>query len=225
MAKVELSHVSYSIQDGEGERDILRGIDYAFTENTITTISGPSGSGKTTLLYAVAGLLDTVRGEVLIDGNSLYQLKEKDRDTFRLHHLSFIFQNLNLFSFMDVKDNILMPFYVKKKRVGPSVLEKVEEVLRRLNLPQILGKPINALSGGEQQRVAIARALIDEVDILLCDEPTANLDGENTEVFIQSLREIEGDLGSTIIIASHDRRVVEGIGNNIRLESGLLVGD
>ena len=134
-----------------------------------------------------------------------------------------IFQNLNLFSFLNVEDNILMPFYAKKIKVDFKVKKEVSDYLKLMNLEGFEKKTINQLSGGEQQRVAIIRAIIQKSKVILCDEPTANLDSENTEIFMSNLLKIKDNLKSIIIISTHDSRLANYADVNIMLKDGKIV--
>lgn len=206
---IEMQNVVYEIMENKKKRKLLDNITYSFEKSTITVVSGPSGSGKTTLLYALAGLLEHVQGKIVIDGVEVNVDDEKKRNDFRLNNLSMVFQNLNLFSFMNVEDNILVPYYVKEKTIDDKVRNKISQYLDLMNLGQIQKKSIQSLSGGEQQRVAIIRALIDDPKVVLCDEPTASLDRENVEVFMKTLLKIKNETKATIIIVTHDSRVFE----------------
>lgn len=219
---IEMQNVVYEIMENKKKRKLLDNITYSFEKSTITVVSGPSGSGKTTLLYALAGLLEHVQGKIVIDGVQVNVDDEKKRNDFRLNNLSMVFQNLNLFSFMNVEDNILVPYYVKEKTIDDKVRNKISQYLDLMNLGQVQKKSIQSLSGGEQQRVAIIRALIDEPKVVLCDEPTASLDRENVEVFMKTLLKIKNETKATIIIVTHDSRVFEYGENKIIMVDGKL---
>jgi len=223
MSKViKLENVSYQVMDGEKEKKVLSQINYTFSSSKITAITGPSGSGKTTLLYALGGLLNHVDGNVYIDETSLYSLEEVTRDYFRKNNMSMIFQNYNLFSFMNVEDNILMPYYVKKKDVENEVKSKCLHYLEKFGLGDIRKRTITSLSGGEQQRIAIIRSIIDNPGIILCDEPTANLDKENTEKFMSMLTQMVNEVNSTVIIVSHDEEVCQYADNVLCIVDGKI---
>lgn len=219
---VKLANLNYSVIDGKRERTILNEINYTFSPSKITAISGPSGSGKTTLLYALGGLLNNVNGDVLINETSLYCLDEVARDHFRKMNMSMIFQNLNLFSFMNVEDNILMPYYVKRKNIEEDIKIKCLKYLKKFGLGDIRNRTITSLSGGEQQRIAIIRAIIDNPGIILCDEPTASLDKENTKNFMFMLSEMINEIDATVIIVSHDEEVCQYAENVIQIVDGKI---
>lgn len=221
---VELNDLCYAVKDGGKDRKLINHISYSFEKNKITVISGASGAGKSTLLHAAAGLLPRVdAGDVRVLGTSVYTLSEKERDLFRLTHVSMIFQELNLFSFMNVKQNICVPLYAKKRKVTADVEERISYYLDLLNLGQIQGKDLCNLSGGERQRIAIVRAVIDCPEIILCDEPTANLDNENSILFLRHLRTIVDQTGITAIIVSHDMTTAQFADVQLNMADGKLV--
>ena len=205
--KITMKNVSYSITEGGRKRKLLNNVNAEFNGEKITVISGPSGSGKTTLLYAMAGLLDNVDGSIYLGEKEINKVGVKEKAALRLNNISIIFQNLNLFSFMNVEDNIMVPLYLKNKKITEEIRSKISHFLDVMCLGQIQKKSISNLSGGEQQRVAIIRALIDDPEVVLCDEPTASLDSENTRQFMETLVKISKDSGAAIVIVTHDARV------------------
>ena len=217
-----IENLTYTIQEAGRERFILRNISYEFEHGRIYTISGPSGSGKTTFLYAIAGLLDQAQGHVKIGETDILGKRHSVRDRIRLEKIGMVFQNLNLFDFMNVEDNILMPYYLRKQKVPAFVYRQIDTYLDQLNLGQIRKKQISALSGGEQQRVAILRAIVARPQIILCDEPTASLDSRNVHIFMEALLKLQRESRSTIIIVTHDQRVYDYGDQKIRIVDGML---
>lgn len=205
--KIIMKNVSYSITEGGRKRKLLNDVNVEFDGEKITVISGPSGSGKTTLLYAMAGLLDKVDGSIYVGRKDINKIGVKEKAELRLNNISIIFQNLNLFSFMNVEDNIMVPLYLKNRKITEEIRSKISHYLDVMCLGQIQKKSISNLSGGEQQRVAIIRALIDDPEVVLCDEPTASLDSENTRQFMETLVKISKESGAAIVIVTHDARV------------------
>lgn len=220
---IKVSNVSFKVKEGDTERYILNDISYVFEANKITTIGGPSGSGKITLLYVLAGLLNIDEGQVTIGGKSIYDMDLKERDNFRLNNISFIYQNLNLFSFMNVEDNIFLPFMLRKKEPDKSVRENMKHLMNLMELGDISKKDIQSLSGGEQQRIAIIRAIIGNMNIILADEPTGNLDKENTIKFMECLSKIKNESNTTIVIVTHDEEVFNFGDNKIKIDSGKII--
>lgn len=224
-AVIQLKDVFYSVQEGDMERILLNSINYSFEDGTITTLSGPSGSGKTTLLYAMSGLIDNVDGEILFKGVDLNSLSNRERDKFRLNHLGIVFQNLNLFSFMNVKENILVPLRLQNKKITQQIENQLDDYLMLLNLGHIQNKTIQSLSGGEQQRVAILRAIISNPQVVICDEPTASLDHANANVFMQTLSAIKEATGTSFVIATHDPFVYNYGEIKLKMVDGNIIED
>lgn len=202
---LEMNNVTYSVYDGDKIKKILDGINLMIKEDQVTLISGPSGSGKTTLLYSICGILDNLdNGKIIFDGYSLYDKDQKYRDEFRLNNMGIVFQNYNLFPFMNVKENICFPIYAKGNKPDNCQIERMMYYLKMLDIIELLNKPVKNLSGGEQQRVSIVRALIDDPRLIVCDEPTSNLDSINSESFYNKIREIANKEKKTVVIVSHD---------------------
>ena len=180
----------------------LKNINLEIKTSSCVILKGISGSGKSTLLSIIGTLLKPTSGDIKINEDSIAKLPDLHASNFRAKRLGFIFQSYNLFNQLNVKDNIaitLIPLGFTQKQIN-------EMVLKAMNLANIAHKKdelIYNLSGGEKQRCAIARALVNNPDIILCDEPTANLDHDNSINFIQSLRELK-KLNKTIIVATHD---------------------
>ena len=222
MNAATVQNLTYTVQEAGKDRMILNHINCSFEKGKIYTISGPSGSGKTTLLYAMAGLLDHVQGEVRIGDTELLTERRRTRDRIRLEKIGIVFQNLNLFDFMNVEDNILVPYYLRKQKISMKVRRQIAEYLDLLNLGQIQKKQISSLSGGEQQRVAIIRAITSAPQMILCDEPTASLDSENVYIFMEALLKLQRESRSTIIIVTHDQRVYDYGDEKIQIVDGCL---
>ena len=222
MNAATVQNLTYTVQEAGKDRMILNHINCSFEKGKIYTISGPSGSGKTKLLYAMAGLLDHVQGEVRIGDTELLTERRRTRDRIRLEKIGIVFQNLNLFDFMNVEDNILVPYYLRKQKISMKVRRQIVEYLDLLNLGQIQKKQISSLSGGEQQRVAIIRAITSAPQMILCDEPTASLDSENVYIFMEALLKLQRESKSTIIIVTHDQRVYDYGDEKIQIVDGCL---
>ena len=222
MNAATVQDLTYTVQEAGKDRVILNHINCSFEQGKIYTISGPSGSGKTTLLYAMAGLLDQVRGEVHIGETEMLRERRRTRDRIRLEKIGIVFQNLNLFDFMNVEDNILVPYYLRKQKISMKVRRQIGEYLDLLNLGQIQKKQISALSGGEQQRVAIIRAIVSAPQLILCDEPTASLDSKNVYIFMEALLKLQRESRSTIVIVTHDQRVYDDGDEKIQIVDGCL---
>ncbi|MFW2598794.1 ABC transporter ATP-binding protein [Aliarcobacter butzleri] len=180
----------------------LKDINLNIKKSSCVVLKGVSGSGKSTLLSLIATLQKPTSGEIVVEDESIAKLPDFHASNFRARKIGFIFQSFNLFNELSVKDNISLPLIP----LGFSQKQIDEKVISTLKLANILHKKdelVSNLSGGEKQRCAIARALVNDCEIILCDEPTANLDYENSKNFIEILKELK-ELKKTIIIATHD---------------------
>lgn len=165
---------------------------------------GDSGSGKSTLLNLLSGVLTAQSGTIEIMGKALTDMSNAQRDRFRAQHIGVVFQTFNLIPYLPVLKNIQLAAYLAKKDIH-AVVQKAESLLSDLNMKSdILGKPVNELSIGQQQRVAIVRALINSPELLLVDEPTSALDASARDAFMQVLMDIVSATGTTMIFVSHD---------------------
>ncbi|AEL23794.1 ABC transporter ATP-binding protein [Cyclobacterium marinum] len=178
-------------------------------------ILGKSGSGKTTLLNILGGLLAPKKGEVIIDGTSLYQLKENDLDQFRGRNIGIVFQKPHLLKPLTVSENVALPYFFSKNLSA----DKVQYYLDQLGILNKQHARIHTLSEGEAQRVSIARALINGPKVILADEPTASLDDENANLVVELLKSQAKKLGAALIIVTHDSRIKNQIVNRITLNS------
>ncbi|MDN5106842.1 ABC transporter ATP-binding protein [Aliarcobacter butzleri] len=180
----------------------LKDINLNIKKSSCVVLKGVSGSGKSTLLSLIATLQKPTSGEIVVENESIAKLPDFHASNFRARKIGFIFQSFNLFNELSVKDNISLPLIP----LGFSQKQIDEKVINTLKLANILHKKdelVSNLSGGEKQRCAIARALVNDCEIILCDEPTANLDYENSKNFIEIIKELK-ELKKTIIIATHD---------------------
>lgn len=206
---------------GEAATEVfaLRDVSLEVMPGEVILIMGPSGSGKTTLLSILGALLKPTSGEVNLSGNDITVLSEGELPDVRLKHLGFIFQDFNLLSALSVKENVEVILNLSGIK-GKEATKKAEALLSDLGLKERLDFRPDQISGGEKQRVAIARALANQPQILLCDEPTANLDSKIGHDIIRMLREIAKGQGKSIIIVSHDTRIKEHADRILWLEDG-----
>ena len=204
MAELTLHRVSYRYP--RAARDALQGVECRFRAGEVAAVVGPSGSGKTTLLSIMAGLDRPSGGEVLVDGK---KLSEMDLDAYRRQYVSVIFQAFHLFPLLTVLENVCFPLEL----LGAGEKDAREQARRNLELVGIGEEKHrrypSQLSGGEQQRVAIARALSSGAGILLADEPTGNLDGENSRNIVDILTRLAHEGGYCVVIVTHDPAIAE----------------
>ena len=217
MSELRVKNVSYRYRNGD--RMALDGVSCEFLPGLVTAVVGPSGSGKTTLLSILAGLDRPVSGAILLDGQDLAQ---KDLDRYRREEVSMIFQAFQLFSLLTVMENVCYPMEL----VGVNrqdARERAAALLEKVGIGKEKWKryPAN-LSGGEQQRVAIARSLASGAQVLLADEPTGNLDSENSRNVVELLSQLAHDEGYCVIIVTHDPAIAEASDRVYRIVDGTL---
>jgi putative ABC transport system ATP-binding protein len=203
---------------GETEIHALRGVTCEIPTGSFTFVVGPSGSGKSTLLYLIGALDEPTSGDILIDGTSLHDFSEAERDRYRRDDVGFIFQSFNLLRNLDAVDNVLVP-YMPGGITGER-RHRATELLRCVGLADRLDHRPNQLSGGEQQRVAIARALLKEPSLVLADEPTGELDSETGAEVFGYLRRLHEDSSATVIVVTHDERYIRPTDCILRLRDG-----
>jgi putative ABC transport system ATP-binding protein len=202
----------------------LRGVNLEVKKGEFISIAGPSGSGKTTLLNLI-GCVDTAtRGLVEVTGNDTAKLSESALTRLRLNTIGFIFQSFNLVSVLTVFQNVEFPLLLQRKLNGKARKERVEQLLTQVGLLDHAKHRPNELSGGQRQRVAIARALVTEPQIVLADEPTANLDSTTGAAIIDLMKDLNQKKGTTFIFSTHDHRVMQHAQSVVRLDDGLISG-
>lgn len=177
-------------------------------------ILGRSGTGKTTFLHLLALLLQPTGGSVVIDQTDLTQLGAAETAAFRARHLGIVYQKPHFVSSLSVMDNLLLANYLANK---PQHKSRARELAGQLGFQDQLGKKTNQLSQGEQQRVSIARAVMNQPDVILADEPTSNLDDENTGRVVRLLREQSEQIGASLIVVTHDQRLKDVFPNRVNL--------
>jgi putative ABC transport system ATP-binding protein len=201
----------------------LRGVSLDVHEGEFLSIAGPSGSGKTTLLNLI-GCVDTpTSGTVEVAGQDTSQLSERKLTNLRLHTIGFIFQSFNLVPVLSVLQNVELPLLLQRKLSKAERRARVEELLNRVGLRDYGGHRPTELSGGQRQRVAIARALVTRPQLVLADEPTANLDSVTGENIIDVMKELNRTERTTFIFSTHDARVMAHASAVVRLADGKLV--
>ena len=205
---------------GKVEVPALRGVNFEVQPGESVAVMGPSGCGKSSLLYVIGGMAQASKGKVLVDGNELTNMSDSERTKLRRHKIGFVFQRFNLLPTLTAKGNIAIAQFIHGDGFDPH---RFEVVTQMLGLSGRLQHRPSELSGGEQQRVAIARALINEPKILLADEPTGNLDSKNSEVVLQMLRQLNKDLGQTIVMITHNPEAVVYFDRVVHMRDGIIV--
>ena len=205
---------------GRVEVPALRGVDLTVQEGEFVAVVGPSGCGKSTLLHILGGLTSPTSGVVLVDGNDFEKMSDADRTRFRRHKIGFVFQRFNLLPTLTACQNIALAQHIQGNGFNPH---RFEAVVQMLGIKEKLKHRPYALSGGEQQRVAIARAIICEPKILLADEPTGNLDSENSQIVLDMMRNLNRGFRQTILIITHNPEVAAFAERIISIRDGIIV--
>ena len=224
MAIVELKEVRKIYPLGKVEVEAVKNVTLSIEKGDFISIAGPSGSGKTTILNMI-GLIDrTTAGEVIIDGKTTKELKDRELTRMRHETLGFIFQSFNLIPVLNVWENIEFPLLLGKSGISnPEKKKWIDWLVQEVGLTEWKKHKPNELSGGQRQRVAIARALVTKPKIILADEPTANLDSSTGEQIIELMKKINRELESTFIFSTHDAKIMEIADHIIRLRDGLVI--
>ena len=217
---LQANEVVYAYQNKYQLVQALSGVSADFAQGQLYAIIGASGSGKTTFLSLLAGLDVPTSGSITWNGTSTAEL---DRDAYRLEHVSVIYQDFNLFSHLTVLENAAYPLYARKKSKKEGDALAKEKLLALGLKEEQLGRFPNMLSGGEQQRVAIARSLAAGSEIILADEPTGNLDSENSRSIIESLRRLAKEENRCVIVVTHDPVVAEAADVVLRMQDGKFI--
>lgn len=209
-------------RSGESKVIALDQVSLSLAQGSFTAITGPSGSGKSTLLHLLSGLDHPSGGRVIYQEADLYKYRENQLSVLRRRRFGFVFQSYNLVRELTGWENILLPVMLDGRRVDEAYLNRIIDLLgirdRLSHLP-------SAMSGGQQQRIAIARALANKPAILFADEPTGNLDGKSGREVLTLLRQVNHELGITLVLVTHDLNVAEQAERIIQLEDGRIARD
>jgi putative ABC transport system ATP-binding protein len=199
-------------------------VSFSLARGEFVALVGPSGSGKTTLLNLIGGLDQPDGGRVVLNGVEMSALSPRQRARFRRHHIGYIFQAFNLIPVLTAEENAGFILELRGEE-RTRIRDRVKRIFSDLGLDGKEARKPGALSGGEQQRVAVARALVADPDIVLADEPTANLDSANAELLLEMMQRMNAKYGTTFVISTHDRRVVSRARREIVLHDGRIVSD
>ena len=222
MKILEIKNLCKVYGEGETRVDALKNISFDVDQGDFVAVVGPSGSGKSTLLHILGGVDVPTSGVVRIAGCDIGKLDENKLAIFRRRQIGLIYQFYNLIPILNVEENLTLPILLDGKKPDQKLLEDLVEKLglseRRSHLP-------NQLSGGQQQRVSIGRALMNHPALLLADEPTGNLDTENSKEIIALLRKFNRENNQTVIIITHDERIALAADRVITIEDGRITRD
>ena len=204
---------------GEAAVQALKNVSFSLEKGEFAAVVGESGSGKSTLLNCIGALDNPTSGDILIDGQNLFSMKEEQRTIFRRRNIGFIFQSFQLVSELNVEQNIMFPLLLDYRKPEPSAVNEILDLLglteRRKHLP-------NQLSGGQQQRVAIGRALITKPKLILADEPTGNLDSKNSRDVIDLLTQASRHYQQTILMITHNKGLTASVDRVLQVSDGVL---
>jgi putative ABC transport system ATP-binding protein len=214
--------VTKSYASGAGKVMALRGIDLEVRPGELMMVTGPSGCGKTTLISVIAGILDQDSGQCEVLGRELNHMDKAERTHFRGRSIGFVFQLFNLLPALSAVENVSVPLLLKGM-ARKDAESQAEQVLRAVDLGSRLDAHPNNLSGGEQQRVAIARAVVHDPTLIVCDEPTSNLDHVTGHSTMELLRNLAKGPNRALIVVTHDPRIFEFADRIARMDDGKIV--
>ena len=209
---------------GKGETEVkaLDGVSFSVQQGEFVAIIGPSGSGKSTLLHILGGVDNATSGQAVINKTDISKLDETALAIFRRRQIGLVYQFYNLIPILTVEENLTLPLLLDGRKPDQRQLD---ELVEKLGLDKRLNHLPSELSGGQQQRVSIGRALINNPALLLADEPTGNLDSENSREIIELLRKFNREFKQTVIIITHDERIALSADRVITIEDGRIVRD
>lgn len=219
MDLLEVKNISKTYGDGEVAVHALKSATFSVPKGEFVAVVGESGSGKSTLLNMVGALDTPTSGKVFIDGKDIFSMKERNLTIFRRRNIGFIFQSFNLIPELTVEQNMVFPVLLDYQKPNKKYLE---ELLTVLNLKERRNHLPSQLSGGQQQRVAIGRALITRPSLILADEPTGNLDTQNSSEVITLLKEASKKYEQTIIMITHNRSIAQTADRVLQVSDGVL---
>ena len=219
-AIVAVKHIFKSVSDSTGTLTILRDIDFALAARETAAIVGASGSGKSTLLSIIAGLDTPTSGTVYLAGQDIFAMNEDDRAALRAQKVGFVFQSFQLMGNLSALENVMLPLELSATKGARAM---ATDMLKRVGLGERLGPYPKVLSGGEQQRVALARAFVVQPAVLLADEPTGSLDFATGETVMRLMFELNKELGTTLVLVTHDKAIAARCERRITIEAGQIV--
>ena len=209
---------------GESTVQAVRGVDVSIDVGEMVAVMGPSGCGKTTLLNILSGIDEPNSGDVFVNGEPLFGISDDARTRMRCEHLGFIFQDFNLLPVLSACENVELPLLLLGRSASEARLGALE-ALKSVGLEDRAEHRPSELSGGQQQRVAIARALVHSPAVILCDEPTGNLDSKTSNEILSLLKNLNSERSTTFLIVTHDSSIASNCSRTLRMSDGLIVED
>ena len=213
---LEINNLKKSFGTGESRVEVLKGIQFSVEKGEICVLLGPSGSGKSTLLNIIGGIDEADSGSIVIEGEKIEDMNEKQLTRYRRKHLGYVFQMYNLIPNLTVRENIEVGAYLSDHALD------VDELLDTLGLADHQRKLPNQLSGGQQQRTAIGRAIVKNPDILLCDEPTGALDYNTSKEILKLIETVNQKYGNTVVMVTHNDAIKDMADRVVRIRDGMI---
>lgn len=223
MSLVAIRGLTKNYTRGKQTVEVLHGIELEIPRGDFVALMGPSGSGKTTLLNLIGGLDTPTAGSVSVDGRRIDQLRRGELAKWRAEHVGFVFQFYNLLPVLSAQKNVELPLLLQRMSAAERS-KRAQVALKLVGLSDRAGHKPSELSGGQEQRVAIARALVTDPTLLVCDEPTGDLDRETADEILGLLQMLNRQHGKTIIMVTHDPKAAEFAGHIVHLDKGRLAG-
>ena len=203
----------------------LKKVSFEIKRGEFLSIVGPSGSGKTTILNLIGCIDYPTEGDVYVNNKKTTEMSDSEASEFRNRTIGFIFQNFNLIPVLNLYENVEYPLLIRKGKVKKSDKEKIYKLIDEVGLKDLIKHKPEELSGGQRQRVAIARALVTEPDIVIADEPTANLDHKTSSIILELMKKMNKEYNVTFIFSTHDELVMKYAKRKIKLFDGEIVGE
>lgn len=222
MKILEVTNLCKTYGKGDTMVKALDNVSFSVEKGEFVAIIGPSGSGKSTLLHILGGVYVPTKGSVVINQTDISNLDETALAIFRRRQIGLIYQFYNLIPILTVQENLTLPLLLDGRKPDEK---QISTLVKRLGLENRLDHLPNQLSGGQQQRVSIGRALVNNPALMLADEPTGNLDSENSKEIISLLRQFNKDFNQTVIIITHDEKIANSADRVITIEDGKITGD
>ena len=222
MKILEVNHLSKIYGKGDTRVKALDNVSFTVEQGEFVAIIGPSGSGKSTLLHILGGVDTPTSGSVIIGDEDISKLNETALAVFRRRQIGLVYQFYNLIPILTVEENLTLPLLLDGRKPDKR---QIDSLVNRLGLSKRLNHLPNQLSGGQQQRVSIGRALINNPALMLADEPTGNLDSENSKEIVSLLRQFNKELNQTVIIITHDEKIALSADRIISIEDGKITRD
>lgn len=223
MTIIDVKEIKKDYPLGKTKVHALRGINLSVKEGGFISIIGASGSGKTTLLNIIGCVDHATSGSVFIKGEEVTRMNDKKLTDLRLYHIGFIFQTFNLIPVLNIMENVEFPLVLMKKLKKSEIRKRSEKLIEEVGIKEFIKHRPFELSGGQRQRVAIARALVTNPDIVLADEPTANLDSETGNTIIELMKELNKKEKTTFVFSTHDPDVIKHANEVVRIKDGLII--